>query len=206
MVRSIRRREKYGCSGENDRRGNSESGQELFYDCEYFNQQLSKLNESNDEDELTKELIENEIEIIEFTKEYEQKQRISEFSYFFQSNEIESDMYILFERLMSILGLFYEQKRIGDVSKQSKIFDKCEYLFNQLSKIDPLYHTTLVRHNLIPSVFGLRWIRMLYAREYQLDEVISLWDAIFAFGQLLKLIDSLFIIKLLLLKIDFSTV
>ncbi|EKE38937.1 hypothetical protein ENUP19_0278G0020 [Entamoeba nuttalli] len=117
-------------------------------------------------------------------------------------NEIEADTFILFEKLMTILGVFYEQKRIKDSSTTSLIHFKCEKLFQSIAKYDPKYFATLIRHNIVPAVFGLRWIRMLYAREFHIDDVVILWDAIFAFGHQLKLVDSLFIVMMLYVRND----
>lgn len=45
-------------------------------------------------------------------------------------------------------------------------------LFNRLQLLD-----------IAPSIYGLRWIRILFAREFDIQKTLRLWDAIFADGQ-----------------------
>ncbi|KAL7718226.1 Rab GTPase activating protein [Entamoeba marina] len=144
-----------------------------------------------------------------YSKEHEQEyeegheqEMINLFRTVLNSNEIESDTYIIFEKLMTILGSCYEQKKVGEVSTSSNIHFRCEKLFQSIAKYDPEYYHVLMRHNVIPAVFGLRWIKMLFAREFHIDDVIIVWDTLFSFGHQLKLVDSMFVVMLLYIRND----
>lgn len=89
------------------------------------------------------------------------------------------------------------------------------------NKLNHIHDTLLVKHDLqlhkhlneleiIPQVFGLRWIRLLFGREFSLQDLLVLWDAIFADSRTLDLVDYLFIAMLIhirqqLMSADYST-
>jgi hypothetical protein len=56
---------------------------------------------------------------------------------------------------------------------------------------DPTLHTYLVNVRLEPQIFLLRWLRLLFGREFPLDETLIMWDALFAYQprQSLELVD-----------------
>lgn len=37
--------------------------------------------------------------------------------------------------------------------------------------------------------FDRRWIRLLFGREFHLEDVLVIWDALFAYGKRLALVD-----------------
>ena len=43
---------------------------------------------------------------------------------------------------------------------------------------DPLVYGCLERGQVLPQLYLLRWIRVLFAREFAMDEVLFLWDAL----------------------------
>ena len=96
----------------------------------------------------------------------------------------EHDSYVLFEYLMKQLGYVYEIKINRDKRQASAIQKKSEELFEQLSKVDILYYEFLTSH------------------EFHIDDVIQLWDALFAFGNNLKLIDGIFLSMIIYLRKD----
>ena len=55
-------------------------------------------------------------------------------------------------------------------------------LFNRLQLLD-----------IAPSIYGLRWLRILFAREFDISKTLRLWDAIFADGPFLELADFVFV-------------
>ncbi|ELP84326.1 hypothetical protein EIN_066110 [Entamoeba invadens IP1] len=115
---------------------------------------------------------------------------------------MEHDAYVLFEALMNELGDVYEVKKEVDKRKASNIQEKCDTLFNSLEKIDCMYYQLLVNQNVIPSVFGIRWIKMVFTREFHINDVVEVWDAIFAYGEHLKLIEGMFLAMLIYLRND----
>ncbi|KAF4701548.1 TBC1 domain, member 5, partial [Perkinsus olseni] len=70
----------------------------------------------------------------------------------------------------------------SSLASKSKILERCEYVFDQLL---PQADEELSNHlhnsaKVAPSLFLMRWIRLLFAREMHVVEVLRLWDMIFA--------------------------
>lgn len=42
-------------------------------------------------------------------------------------------------------------------------------------------------------MFHSRWIRLLFGREFPMDDVLMIWDALFADGPMLDLVDYIYI-------------
>ncbi|XP_076815792.1 TBC1 domain family member 5-like [Clavelina lepadiformis] len=55
-----------------------------------------------------------------------------------------------------------------------------------------LYHH-ISRLEIIPQVYGLRWVRLLFGREFDLQDLLVLWDALFADSSSLDLVDYIFV-------------
>lgn len=52
-----------------------------------------------------------------------------------------------------------------------------------LLKEDPKLHNHLMQLDIPLSLFGIRWLRLLFGREFPLQDLLILWDAIFAEGE-----------------------
>lgn len=109
---------------------------------------------------------------------------------------IENDTYILFEQLMKKMKEFFEVK-IVKTKKQNNLFqvtteeefsssdnyiiDICVKIQNVLlKKRDPFLSDHLRKLKIEPQIYGLRWIRLLFGREFKIDDVLVIWDAIFS--------------------------
>ncbi|GAM29361.1 hypothetical protein SAMD00019534_125370 [Acytostelium subglobosum LB1] len=66
---------------------------------------------------------------------------------------------------------------------------KCKKINKILKKHDPALHYHLEALGIEPQIYLLRWIRLLFGREFHLDDVITMWDSLFAYGEDLILID-----------------
>ena len=42
-------------------------------------------------------------------------------------------------------------------------------------------------------IFGTRWLRLLFDREFPVMDVLNVWDAVFAYGNDLEFVDYLFL-------------
>lgn len=78
----------------------------------------------------------------------------------------------------------------------SPIGQKLSRINTALKEKDPELHQRLTVLDIAPQIFGLRWIRLLFSREFPLADVLGLWDAIFASGPLMPLVDSFFLAML----------
>ncbi|EFX00751.1 tbc domain protein [Grosmannia clavigera kw1407] len=78
-----------------------------------------------------------------------------------------------------------------------------------LMKIDPELAVHLKEIEVLPQIFLIRWIRLLFGREFPSDQHLVLWDGIFAFDPDLDLVPLICVAMLLrirweLLEADYS--
>eukprot|EP01135_Chromosphaera_perkinsii_P003704 Nk52_evm22s252 gene=Nk52_evmTU22s252 len=71
-----------------------------------------------------------------------------------------------------------------------------------LKKADQQLFNHLQKMNVEPQLYGLRWFRLMFAREFSIDNVLTLWDCMFAYGHSLKLMDFIALAMILSLKKD----
>ncbi|KAF6101346.1 TBC1 domain family member 5 [Phyllostomus discolor] len=69
-----------------------------------------------------------------------------------------------------------------------------------LKKHDIELYMHLNRLEIAPQIYGLRWIRLLFGREFPLQDLLVVWDALFADGLSLSLVDYIFIAMLLYIR------
>ena len=53
-------------------------------------------------------------------------------------------------------------------------------LYNLIKLRDLPVYNILEKQNLKPEFFAFRWLTLLLSQEFQLPDVIALWDALFA--------------------------
>jgi len=121
---------------------------------------------------------------------------------------IEADAYILFDRLMKTTGSWFSSHPSSNnnnnndnekdnnhshkkhVVVDSPILSKCQHIYHNLLKSkDPGLYSYITSLRIEPQLFLLRWIRLLFGREFHLSETLTLWDAIFAYDKSFALID-----------------
>ncbi|EGG13897.1 TBC1 domain family member 5 like protein [Cavenderia fasciculata] len=135
----------------------------------------------------------------------------------YDPNYIEHDVYILFSKLMKTsVHWFGATGGAGNTSptntpvmKHHSLSDdpnkepqqhnetivvnqaviKCKTINNLLRAKDVELYNHLESLDIEPQLYLLRWIRLLFGREFHLEDVLSMWDAIFAYGDNLHLID-----------------
>ncbi|GFS04335.1 TBC1 domain family member 5, partial [Elysia marginata] len=79
-----------------------------------------------------------------------------------------------------------------------------------LKKFDQELHQHLERLEIAPQIYGIRWLRLLFGREFPMQDLLMLWDAIFGDGIGFDLVDYIFVAMLLyirdiLLTSDYAT-
>ncbi|KAI0439252.1 rab-GTPase-TBC domain-containing protein [Xylaria telfairii] len=133
---------------------------------------------------------------------------------------IEHDSFALFSRVMDNAKAFYETGEPSDnntgnaafsiQSTKSSIVEKSEYIHEIcLYKVDPELSVHLKNIEVLPQVFLIRWIRLLFSREFPFDQMLRLWDTLFSIDPTFKLIDLICTSMLLrirweLLEADYS--
>lgn len=64
---------------------------------------------------------------------------------------------------------------------QSAILARCSFIFDVLlKKIDAPVYRVLESNGVAPQIFLLRWLRLLFCREFHLEDTLLLWDGLFA--------------------------
>ncbi|GAP88492.1 putative WD repeat domain-containing protein [Rosellinia necatrix] len=122
---------------------------------------------------------------------------------------IEHDSYALFSKVMGCAKAFYETGEPSDTSggaalslqsTKSSIVEKSQYIHEIcLYRADPELSVHLKNIEVLPQVFLIRWLRLLFSREFPFDQMLVLWDTLFSLDPAFKLID--FICTSMLLRI-----
>ncbi|KAH7648986.1 TBC domain containing [Cryptosporidium bovis] len=111
-------------------------------------------------------------------------------SFTFTNESIEADTFIMFKSLMDTFGIKYmfqspddsqksEKKRTDDI--KLPIIYRCKKIYKILESIDnELYLHLWKEHEIEPQILFLRWIRLLFSREFSniYDSIIN-WELMF---------------------------
>ncbi|KAF7837996.1 TBC1 domain family member 5 [Senna tora] len=100
---------------------------------------------------------------------------------------IEHDAYSLFDALLSgahglvaMADFFSSSPVAGSHSSVPPVIEASTALYYLLSRVDSSLHSHLVDLGVEPQYFALRWLRVLFGREFSLDSLLIIWDEIFA--------------------------
>ncbi|CUS12837.1 unnamed protein product [Tuber aestivum] len=134
---------------------------------------------------------------------------------------IEHDTFSLFQVVMRSAKAWYEPgEEASDSVKgrgrsenrnSSPIVEKSKYIHEHLlMAVDPELSEHLKALDVLPQVFLIRWIRLLFGREFPFEELLEVWDALFAEDPNLQLVDHVCVAMLLrvrwqLMEADYST-
>lgn len=68
------------------------------------------------------------------------------------------------------------------------ILDICRRIQSELLQLtDPLLWKSLQATSIEPQMYGIRWLRLLFTREFQMVDALKLWDSLFASDPSLEL-------------------
>jgi len=144
----------------------------------------------------------------------------------FSQEWAEHDTYALFETLMEAVGPWYitskpavavkgcdskgtPWSRPQDSASGNKVVDSLNYIQDVLlRRHDPTLCARLEKLEIFPQIYGIRWLRLLFGREFNLADTLELWDALLADSCPPSLADQLVIsllmsVRELLLKYDY---
>lgn len=120
---------------------------------------------------------------------------------------IEADTWTLFMTLMKSCAPFYDHKATIPLPRNSQaqhrnptglglsaasppssssttlvqpIVAISTHLHSLLATLDPPLHLAFSRLQIEPQLYAIRWLRLLFSREFPLSETLTLWDGIFA--------------------------
>ena len=118
---------------------------------------------------------------------------------------IEHDAFTLFAIIMQTTKTFYEvgsdhPSISAGPTSTSPIVERSRRIHEYYLRLaDPELAEHLTAIDILPQIFLIRWIRLLFGREFPLDEVLLIWDLLFAEDPALDLVD--FICVSMLLRI-----
>uniref|UniRef100_A0A673BE13 TBC1 domain family member 5 n=1 Tax=Sphaeramia orbicularis TaxID=375764 RepID=A0A673BE13_9TELE len=132
---------------------------------------------------------------------------------------LEHDAYAMFSQLMDTaepwFSSFEREIRRGkeemltsipfarpqDSGPSVAIVTKVNRIQDQLvKKHDVELHMHLNRLEIAPQIYGIRWVRLLFGREFPLQDLLVVWDALFADSITLDLVDYIFVAMLLYIR------
>ncbi|XP_031381465.1 uncharacterized protein LOC116196077 [Punica granatum] len=100
---------------------------------------------------------------------------------------MEHDAYSMFEALMSgvngsiaMADFFSHLPADGNNNSSPPVIEASAALYHLLSVVDLPLHTHLTELGVEPQYFCLRWLRVLFGREFALLDLLVIWDEIFA--------------------------
>ncbi|CAI9766442.1 unnamed protein product [Fraxinus pennsylvanica] len=101
---------------------------------------------------------------------------------------MEHDAYSMFDALMSGAGGavamadFFSPSPFGNSHNGfPPVIEASAALYHLLSIVDSSLHGHLVELGVEPQYFALRWLRVLFGREFSLDDLLIIWDKIFLY-------------------------
>lgn len=101
---------------------------------------------------------------------------------------MEHDAYCMFDALMNGAGGTVAMAEFFSLSPYGTshtglptVIEASAALYHLLSMVDSSLHSHLVELGVEPQYFALRWFRVLFGREFALEDLLIIWDEIFAF-------------------------
>ncbi|XP_058755731.1 uncharacterized protein LOC131628932 [Vicia villosa] len=99
---------------------------------------------------------------------------------------IEHDAYCMFEALMDgahgsvAMAEFFSYSPVpGSHTGLPPVIEASTALYHLLSHVDSSLYSHLVDLGVEPQYFALRWLRVLFGREFSLENLLTIWDEIF---------------------------
>lgn len=103
--------------------------------------------------------------------------------------EVEADAFLVFEAVMRDMKQFFlthAPARIvaGDEVEDDEVSPALSLVRRVQSKLLPRVDAevgdAMASMDVQPQVYGLRWVRLLFGREFEIEDVLVLWDGLFA--------------------------
>lgn len=100
---------------------------------------------------------------------------------------IEHDAFCMFEGLMNgtngvvaMVDFFAPSAATGANSGIPPVIEASSSIYHLLFLVDSSLHSHLVELGVEPQYFALRWLRVLFGREFSLQDLLLIWDEIFS--------------------------
>ena len=122
------------------------------------------------------------------------------------ANFIEHDAFTLFGIVMQTVKTFYEMGNSSEpvttgMLNSSPIVERSKRIHeNYLHHADPELAEHLTAIEILPQIFLIRWVRLIFGREFPFEDVLALWDILFAEDPALELVDLVSVSMLLRIR------
>ncbi|KAJ7979412.1 TBC1 domain family member protein [Quillaja saponaria] len=100
---------------------------------------------------------------------------------------LEHDAFCMFDALMNgargsvaMADFFSSSVAAGSHTGLPPVIEASAALYHLLFHVDSSLHSHLVDLGVEPQYFALRWLRVLFGREFSLESLLIIWDEIFA--------------------------
>lgn len=119
---------------------------------------------------------------------------------------VEHDAFTLFGAVMQTVKSFYETGSINEPTtsglfNNSPIVERSKRVHEYyLHHADPELAEHLTAIEILPQIFLIRWVRLLFGREFPFEDVLALWDILFAEDPGLELVDLISVSMLLRIR------
>nr|XP_043627397.1 TBC1 domain family member 5-like [Erigeron canadensis] len=104
---------------------------------------------------------------------------------------MEHDAYCMFDALMngsggvvSMASFFSPNPLNGPQNGLPPVIEASSELYHLLAIVDSSLYTHFIELGVEPQYFALRWLRVLFGREFALEDLLVIWDEIFSFGNI----------------------
>lgn len=138
---------------------------------------------------------------------------------------LEHDAFFIFDKVMEAMMPLYiteggsntgsalrgQMNALGGRGENVNLsVQRCKDVHKLLEKADPeVYQHIAKKHQIEPQLYILRWLRLIFTREFHIDDVILIWDAILADSSQLRLIDYISVSMIMFIRqnlLDFTDV
>ncbi|KAI6103524.1 rab-GTPase-TBC domain-containing protein [Pisolithus sp. B1] len=114
------------------------------------------------------------------------------FAEFCSRSWVAADSWALFSAIMQKVSQWYEWREpalpppaaLGPVKLKPyvpPIVEACNRIQgNLLKSVDPTLYEAMQGAGIEPQIYGLQWLRLLFTREFPMDEAMMLWDGLLA--------------------------
>jgi len=131
---------------------------------------------------------------------------------------LEHDAFSLFETVMDSMEILFDTDRPdvktmstamraqmnemgGDRGANPSVW-RCRQVHSLLEKVDNTLYKHIHNAEIQPQLYALKWMRLLFSREFHLEDTLVIWDTLFVAGPDLKLLDYYAIAMLLYIRND----
>lgn len=102
---------------------------------------------------------------------------------------MEHDAFAMFDTVMHglngpvAIAEFYSMASIADLNAGlTPVREAALSLYHLLSLVDSSLHSHLFELGVEPQYFAMRWLRVLFGREFSLENLLTIWDEIFIYS------------------------